>query len=35
MVELLRGTGEEMQDFHIAALLCGGLSEKYDTFVKA
>ena len=35
MVKCLRGIGEEIKDFHIAALLLSGLPESYTMLVKA
>ena len=35
MVERLRGIGEEIKDFHVAALLLSGLPESYETLVTA
>jgi len=35
MVERLRGIGEEIPDFHIAALLLSGLPDSYETLVTA
>ena len=35
MVERLRGIGEDIQDFHIAALLLSGLPDSYETLVTA
>lgn len=35
LVERLRGIGEEVREFHVAALLLGGLPENYETLVTA